>query len=318
MATKTVIDNSVPNKCKVIFKVDNYTNVLQNNISNVFPTFKSDIFTISSNKLQISIEYTSKDITIYFHLVETSKSSVSFQYDMYIMDSNNKIYGKQNKNATIYRNIGSGLTFTDKQQLMDNKELLLPNNALTVGVDITVLKNGICNKCFKFDHLIGVRKLSDCQLIVGKDKKEFYASKLVLSARSEVFQNMFTNDCLEKSSNKVIIDDIDSDVFEIFLRYLYTGECDQLDEWYDKLLIVADKYLVESLKTLCLNEYYEKINVENAMKILKLFQDFSANKDLMLRTYGFVVYNVGSLFSKLIGKHYEINAKSVAEIGKRF
>ncbi|XP_054165092.1 speckle-type POZ protein homolog [Oppia nitens] len=201
---------------------------------------------------------------------------------------------------------------------MANKDQLLPNNALTVGADITVHhKNNDCNSGLKFDHLFGVRDLCDCRLIVGKDKKKFFASKLVLSARSEVFRLMFTTDCLEKSTNEVVIDDIDSDVFKTFLWYLYTEKCSQLDYWYPKLLIVADKYLVQSLKTICLNQYYMKINGENAIKILKLFQDFGADEELMEKTVEFVAKNVASVLGKLIIKDYAIREDVVSKINDK-
>ncbi|XP_054162919.1 speckle-type POZ protein-like [Oppia nitens] len=80
-----------------------------------------------------------------------------------------------------------------------------------------------------------------------------FRSKLFLSSKSDVFDRMFTTDFIEKKNNEVIIDDIDSDVFEQFLQYLYTGNCDKLYEMLDELLYVADKYMVSSLKTICLN-----------------------------------------------------------------
>ncbi|XP_054165034.1 TD and POZ domain-containing protein 3-like [Oppia nitens] len=316
--TKTTIsdmDNSITNKCKVLFKVDNFADQLKNKWK-YMKVFKSEIFTIGYDKWQINIECLNEDIGLYLNLVQTYESSVSVEYDMYIVDNNNQIYDKQNINHTFEKIEGMGFEYIiDKQQLMDNKDRLLPNNAITVAVEITVHKKNDCNRSFKCNHLFGVRELSDCRLIVGKENKEFFVSKFVLSSQSEVFQKMFTTDCLEKTTNEVVIDDIDSDVFEIFLQYLYTGECDQLDKWYKKLLIVANKYLVASLKTICLNRYYMKINGENAIETLKLFEDFGADKDLMAKIHDFIAKNVGLVLGKLIVKHYDIKSESVSQIG---
>ncbi|XP_054165045.1 speckle-type POZ protein B-like [Oppia nitens] len=295
--TKTstsLMDNSITNKCKVLFKIDNFSDEFKDEW---MTSFKSEIFTIGSDKWLINIHCLNEDIGLLLHLVQSYESSVSVEYDMYIVDNNNQIYGKQTHNQVFEKIMGRGFEkFIDKQKLMDNKDRLLPNNAITVAVEMTVHKKNDCIRSFNCKHLFGVRELSDCRLIVGKDNKEFFASKFVLSSQSVVFQKMFTTDCLEQTTNEVVIDDIESDVFEIFLQYLYTGECDQLNKWYNKLLIVANKYLVGSLKTICLNRYYMKINGENAIETLKLFEDFGADKDLMEKTYEFFVKNLGSVF----------------------
>ncbi|XP_054165124.1 speckle-type POZ protein B-like [Oppia nitens] len=211
-------------------------------------------------------------------------------------------------------NFGDELDNNCKQQLINNKTQVLTDNTLTVGFDITVYKTDDCNSGLIFDHLFGVRELTDCRLVVGKDKKEFFVSKLVLSARSEVFRKMFTTDCLEKKTNEVVIDDIDSNVFEQFLCYLYTGKCNKLDQMCEDLLLVADKYLVESFKTICLNCISMKININNAFKSLKILQDFGADKDIIEKSIKFISENITSVVGQEIGKQYGINLESISKI----
>ncbi|XP_054165135.1 speckle-type POZ protein-like [Oppia nitens] len=201
-----------------------------------------------------------------------------------------------------------------KQQLIDNKTQILSDNALIVGADITVYKTDDCNSGLRVDHLFGIRELTDCRLVVGKDKKEFFASKLVLSARSEVFRKMFTTDCLEMKTNEVIIDDIDIEVFEQFLLYFYTGKCNKLDQMCEDLILVADKYLVASLKTVCLNQIYMRINTNNAFKSLKILQDFCADKDIIEKSVKFMSENITSVVDQEIGKQYGINLDSISKI----
>ena len=64
--------------------------------------------------------------------------------------------------------------------------------------------------------------LMDATLNV-KDK-EFKAHKVVLAAASPVFKSMFKEGTKEHEDNYVNIEDIDSDVFDVFLRYLYSGK----------------------------------------------------------------------------------------------
>ncbi|XP_054165080.1 speckle-type POZ protein-like [Oppia nitens] len=314
--TKTVMDNSIINKCKVLFKIDNFADQLQTDLQTKSTEFDCNIFTIESDKWQIIVHCLNDNIGLYLRLVQTYESSVSVQYDMYIVDSDNQLYGKRSINHTFDKAISYGFAlFIKKQQLMDNKDVLLPDNALTVGIDMTVHKKNDCNRYLIVNDLFGIRELSDCRLVVGNYRKEFFVSKLVLSARSEVFRKMFTTDCLERTTNEVVIDDIESYIFEKFLHYLYTGECETLCFWYRELLVVADKYLVGSLKTICLNWYYMDINSQNAIETLKLFEDFGADDELMAKTYDFIAKNVGSVFGKLLAKDYDIKSESVSEIG---
>jgi hypothetical protein len=71
--------------------------------------------------------------------------------------------------------------------------------------------------------------LSDCKLIV--DNKEFFVSKAILSSRSSVFKAMFMNDMKEKIQNQAVIQDIKSEVFGQFLKFLkfvYLGNFDKI------------------------------------------------------------------------------------------
>jgi hypothetical protein len=100
--------------------------------------------------------------------------------------------------------------------------------------------------------------------------KNFKAHKVILAAASPVFGAMFKEGTKEHEENNVIIEDIESDVFQLFLRYLYSGEVDQLDEMYLDLFAAADKYDVQPLREICIRHMAENISVDNAEDILAL------------------------------------------------
>ena len=62
----------------------------------------------------------------------------------------------------------------------------------------------------------------DVTLVAGE--KEFRAHKLILSGRSPVFAQMFEHDMKEKSTNTVEIDDIEPEILEEMITYIYTGD----------------------------------------------------------------------------------------------
>lgn len=52
---------------------------------------------------------------------------------------------------------------------------------------------------------------------------------------------MFSHEMEESRSNRVQIDDIDADVLEEVLRFIYTGKAPNMDKMADELLAAADK-----------------------------------------------------------------------------
>ncbi|XP_065209110.1 speckle-type POZ protein-like [Planococcus citri] len=105
---------------------------------------------------------------------------------------------------------------------------------------------------------------------ISVDGKNYPAHKLILAARSSVFKAMFRNDMLESQKNNVIIDDIKQETFEEMLRYIYTGEMRNLDEWAFELLPAADKYDLKELKNACEGILLSKLSADSVGKILVL------------------------------------------------
>ena len=80
----------------------------------------------------------------------------------------------------------------------------------------------------------------------------FPAHKAVVAARSPVFNKIFTTEMLESKTDQVKIDDIQPDIFEIFLKFLYSGMLTKTStEKNQQLLYVAEKYQVETLTNIC-------------------------------------------------------------------
>ncbi|XP_065357150.1 speckle-type POZ protein-like [Calliphora vicina] len=124
-----------------------------------------------------------------------------------------------------------------------------------------------------------IQKKKFCDVIIKtKDDKEIQAHKIVLAARSEVFAAMFEHKMKENEDNCVNIEDFDSDVCEEMLRYIYTGKVPKLDEMWDELLAVADKYNLNGLKTICEQKLTSDLSMENAAKKLVLIDRYGFRK----------------------------------------
>ena len=129
---------------------------------------------------------------------------------------------------------------------------------------------------------------SDASLVVGD--KIFSVHKLVLKSKSDVFKAMFTNDMSEAETGIVKIDDIDAEVIEEMLNYIYTGKTEKMSELSQELFQVANKYAIFDLREECEEYFAFDLNFENAVEILDLasvyeFESLRNNVMKFISTY---------------------------------
>jgi hypothetical protein len=87
----------------------------------------------------------------------------------------------------------------------------------------------------------------------------FDVHKLVLIARSEIFEAMLTSpETRESKTNELVIPDIQPRIVKELLQFIYCDNCDNLKENALELFAAADKYILDRLKTLAFNEICRK------------------------------------------------------------
>ncbi|EFX78801.1 hypothetical protein DAPPUDRAFT_53148 [Daphnia pulex] len=122
-------------------------------------------------------------------------------------------------------------------------------------------------------HLGGLHqtmKFSDVTFTVRGCK--FEAHKAILSARSPVFAAMFDHETAENLSHQVKINDVDPEVFQELLRFVYTGRIPaiKMKTLTTGLLAAAGKYLLGSLMTACEKYLVNEISADNCIELLIL------------------------------------------------
>ncbi|XP_065204069.1 speckle-type POZ protein B-like [Planococcus citri] len=123
--------------------------------------------------------------------------------------------------------------------------------------------------------------------------KNYAVHKVILAARSSVFHAMFKSRMQESKENHIIITDIDSDIFEEMLHYIYTGKANNLKVLAYELFSVADKYDLKHLKTICEQALIRNLSVDNAGKILTL-ADMHNAEILKVHTIQFIKRNAAN------------------------
>ena len=97
-----------------------------------------------------------------------------------------------------------------------------------------------------FVQLRNETKLLDVTL-EGNDHQQVSAHKLVLSACSDVFTEIFNHNT---SSNLVLyLESVDSKEIKLMLDYIYQGEVQIFQEFLDRFLQIAEKFRLNGLLT---------------------------------------------------------------------
>ena len=84
---------------------------------------------------------------------------------------------------------------------------------------------------------------------------------------------MFEHPTKENITNQVVIEDIEPEVFQELLRFIYTGRLSSpvtLDTMATRLFVAADKYLLEQLKLECETQLTHRMSAGNCLELLAL------------------------------------------------
>ncbi|XP_057318206.1 speckle-type POZ protein-like [Microplitis mediator] len=236
------------------------------------------------------------------------------KYSLSILDDKKEKKFKQ-KSFQVIRKMDTLniLKFLEVKQLFEMKDKLLPDNELTICIKITeftepthvdspIIKIPLKTSDHKIVHdlkdLFDSRAGSDVVLVVG-DKK-IPAHKTLLMSRSPVFSAMFTHQLKENKENEVTIPDMDPDVCEKLLEFIYTDNVTKLDGVSERLYEVADKYQIPTLKESCEESLCKNVNVENAVQYLVLLDR----------------HHTDERFFKYIVDFMAINSKKISKTSK--
>lgn len=147
----------------------------------------------------------------------------------------------------------------------------------------------------KFEKLFINKEFSD--VTITAEETSFHLHKNILSVGSEVFAAMFQHDMKENNQNAVEIKDIKPYVLQELFRFIYCGKIFKIEKIACELLIAAEKYNIEELKTLCEEEIIEGVDENNAVKCLNLAVENNAER-LKKETIQWISFNLESMIEK--------------------
>lgn len=193
--------------------------------------------------------------------------------------------------------------FVKRDLLLDEGSGLLPDDKLTIYCEVNVVTEAkeysgqvspfqsrvpTCRLSDDLEELFKSQEFSD--VTIYANRREFKAHKAILAARSPMFRGMFSHDMKETKFNRVEVPDVDPDVLQEMLRYIYTGKCmleprlqnkepkEQEKEQHlaIELLQAANKYQLDRLKLICEEALYKTLSADSVAEILALADLYNA------------------------------------------
>ncbi|XP_041372636.1 BTB/POZ domain-containing protein 3-like [Gigantopelta aegis] len=136
--------------------------------------------------------------------------------------------------------------------------------------------------------------LCDVTFIVGENRKRIQAHRLILSLRSCVFMAMLTGPLAEQDD--IEIPDIDSEVFDQFLRFLYTDVLSIEGRNVIGLLYASKKYDIIDMENKCLTYIESSLSSHDVCFVMEhahLYnvQGLYNDRDLMKKALAYISEN---------------------------
>jgi len=125
-----------------------------------------------------------------------------------------------------------------------------------------------------FDFLLQSGQFSD--VTIRCENNLLSCHKIILGARSPVFNAMFIHNMTESQKKQVDIEDLDIETVKDMLKYMYAGKIDHLNTRSPRLLEAADKYQLSELKEICEEVLCDSLTVDTCLECLVLADLHSA------------------------------------------
>lgn len=126
----------------------------------------------------------------------------------------------------------------------------------------TLLQDGL-------KELLNENKLIDCILKVGD--RSIPCHRLILAACSPYFRELyFSEDGKEVDKTEVVLENLDPNIMEVIVNYMYSAEIDINDNNVQDILAVANRFQIPSVFTVCVNYLQKKLSKKNCLAIYRL------------------------------------------------
>jgi len=153
-------------------------------------------------------------------------------------------------------------------------------------------------------------------VIIRCGDKVFNCHKIVLASRSPVFKTMLESNMREKITGDVEIKNMDHEVLEDLLKYIYSGVAPNVDAHSKELFAAADLYQLEKLKELCELKLCSRFDISNCIDLL-IFGDLYNAQKLKAAALEFVSKNLHKMKTSEWKQSFIAHPALMAEVMER-
>ncbi|MEE6489530.1 hypothetical protein FKM82_015605 [Ascaphus truei] len=117
-------------------------------------------------------------------------------------------------------------------------------------------------------ELLDEKKFVDCFLKAGD--KSIPCHRLILAACSPYFREFFLSEESEEKKQNVELDNVDPNIMEAILKYLYSADIDLNDANVQDIFALASRFQIPSVFTVCVTYLQRKLSLTNCLAIFRL------------------------------------------------
>lgn len=125
-----------------------------------------------------------------------------------------------------------------------------------------------------YEELFNNSQFCDLTLLINNRPLRVHTA--LLAAASPVFTSLLINSWKETDNRAIEIKGFLFETVQEMLRYIYTGDVEDLDKTAHELLVIADKYDIKKLKNYCEEELCRQINLDNIWTLLEISDNCQA------------------------------------------
>uniref|UniRef100_A0A3B3QKP3 Kelch-like family member 7 n=1 Tax=Paramormyrops kingsleyae TaxID=1676925 RepID=A0A3B3QKP3_9TELE len=106
-----------------------------------------------------------------------------------------------------------------------------------------------------------------CDVILVVQGKHIPVHRVVLAAASHFFNLMFTTNMLESTSYEVQLKNVEPEIIELLVEFIYTARISVNSNNVQSLLDAANQYQIEPVKKMCVEFLKEQVDASNCLGI---------------------------------------------------
>ncbi|KAL6842217.1 hypothetical protein ACP4OV_027980 [Aristida adscensionis] len=170
----------------------------------------------------------------------------------------------------------------------DQRTIFIDNNGLDLLLDLLISMSSkhqqdgsaalhkLANKAAALSPMDAAPPSPTPQVYLGEQYVNSSTLSDVTFLVEDAFRAMFDGGYREKDARDIEIPNIRWHVFELMMRFIYTGSVQVTNEIAQDLLRAADQYLLEGLKRLCEYTIAKDVNLDNVSDMYDLSEAFHA------------------------------------------